>query len=121
MGKALIANWNCSTCGTVTTGANAAAKAGFLSLILLSAGHFFVDMYSSALGAFEPLLVHKLHLSLKQAGLIGGTMILFSSVMQPVYGYLSDRLHTRMFSALAPAVAGIFVACLGLAPSYAAV
>jgi len=73
-------------------------------------------MYSSALGAFQPLLVHKLHLSLKRAGLIGGVMILFSSVMQPVYGYLSDRLHTRMFSALAPAVAGIFVACLGLAP-----
>ncbi len=94
------------------------AGAGLFSLILLSFGHFFIDMYSSALGAFQPLLVAKLHLSLKQAGVVGGVMILFSSVMQPAYGYLSDRLHTRLFSALAPAVAGIFIASLGLAPNY---
>jgi MFS transporter, FSR family, fosmidomycin resistance protein len=39
-------------------------------------------------------------------------------VTQPLWGMLSDRFHTRLFSTLAPAVAGIFVASLGLAPSY---
>ena len=38
--------------------------------------------------------------------------------MQPVYGFLSDRFHTRMFTALAPAVAGIFIASLGIAPGF---
>jgi MFS transporter, FSR family, fosmidomycin resistance protein len=38
--------------------------------------------------------------------------------MQPAYGYLSDRLHTRVFTILAPAVAGVFISALGLAPSY---
>ncbi|HLW77614.1 MAG TPA: MFS transporter, partial [Bryobacteraceae bacterium] len=32
--------------------------------------------------------------------------------------YLSDRFHSRMFSALAPAVAGIFIASLGLARDF---
>jgi MFS family permease len=82
-----------------------AAKTGLFSLALLSFGHFFIDLYSSALGAFQPILVDKLHLSLKQAGMLGGLLIFFSSVMQPAYGYLSDRFHTRMFSALAPAMA----------------
>ncbi|HUS06702.1 MAG TPA: MFS transporter, partial [Bryobacteraceae bacterium] len=69
-------------------------------------------------GAFQPLLVDKLHLSLKQAGILGGLLIFFSSVMQPAYGYLSDRFHTRMFSALAPAMAGIFISLLVVAPTY---
>jgi FSR family fosmidomycin resistance protein-like MFS transporter len=38
--------------------------------------------------------------------------------MQPLYGYLSDRIRTRMFAVLGPAVAGIFISSLGLAPSY---
>jgi FSR family fosmidomycin resistance protein-like MFS transporter len=45
-------------------------------------------------------------------------MVCSSSVMQPAYGYLSDRFHSRLFSALAPAVAGIFITALGVAPSY---
>jgi FSR family fosmidomycin resistance protein-like MFS transporter len=95
-----------------------AVKAGLLSLALLSFGHFFIDLYSSALGAFQPILVDKLHLSLKQAGLLGGLLIFSSSLMQPAYGYLSDRFHTRMFSALAPAMAGIFISLLVVAPTY---
>ena len=92
-----------------------------LTLLLLCLGHFFIDLYSSALGAFQPLLVTQLGLSLRQAGIIGGVLIFFSSVMQPLYGYLSDRLHTRMFTVLAPIVAGVFISSLGLAPSFWAV
>lgn len=93
-------------------------RASLLGLILFSLGHFFVDLYSSALGVFQPLLGDKLHLSLTQAGILGGVMVFSASVMQPAYGYLSDRFHTRLFSALAPAVAGIFISSLGLAPSF---
>ena len=88
------------------------------ALLLLSIGHFFIDLYSSGLGAFQPVLVNKLSLTLKQAGLLGGIFIFFSSVTQPFYGYLSDRLHTRVFTVLSPAIAGIFVCSLVLAPTY---
>jgi MFS transporter, FSR family, fosmidomycin resistance protein len=93
---------------------------GFLTLSLLSFGHFFIDLYSSALGAFQPVLVPKLHLSLREAGILGGTLIFCSSVMQPLYGYWSDRLRSRLFTVLAPAVAGLFICMLGVAPNYAA-
>jgi MFS transporter, FSR family, fosmidomycin resistance protein len=93
-------------------------RTGLLGLVLLSIGHFFIDLYSSALGALQPLLVAKLSLSLTQAGILGGVLVFSSSVAQPVYGYLSDRFHSRLFTVLAPAVAGVFISSLGLAPSY---
>jgi FSR family fosmidomycin resistance protein-like MFS transporter len=87
-------------------------------LLLLSLGHYFIDLYSSALGALQPLLVARYGLSLFQAGTLGGLLSFSSSVMQPVYGYLSDRLHFRGFTVLAPAIAGIFISSLGLAGGY---
>ncbi len=93
-------------------------KGAVLTLVLLSCGHFFVDLYSSALGALQPLLVQSLGLSLTQVGILAGTFVFSNSVMQPVYGYLSDRFHTRMYCALGPGVAGIFVSALGLAPNF---
>jgi len=94
------------------------APGAILTLVLLSLGHFFIDMYSSALGALQPLLVDKFRMSLTQAGILGGMLLFSSSVMQLFYGWLSDRFHTRLFSALAPAVAGVFISSLGLAPGF---
>jgi FSR family fosmidomycin resistance protein-like MFS transporter len=96
-----------------------AARGALLTLVLFSIGHCFVDLYSSALGAFQPVIGEKLGLTLTQAGLLGGLMVFASSVVQPAYGYLSDRFHSRLFSALGPAVAGIFISSLGMAPSFA--
>jgi FSR family fosmidomycin resistance protein-like MFS transporter len=87
---------------------------GMTALVLYSLGHFFIDLYSSAVGAFQPVLVDRLHFTLTQAGLLGAVMTFSGSFVQPAYGYLSDRYHSRMFSALAPAVAGIFIASIGL-------
>jgi MFS transporter, FSR family, fosmidomycin resistance protein len=87
-------------------------------LVLFSSGHFIIDLYSIALGVLQPLLLVQFGLSLTQAGLLGGMLVFSSSVLQPVYGYLSDRFHTRLFSVLAPAVAGLFISSLGLASGY---
>jgi FSR family fosmidomycin resistance protein-like MFS transporter len=89
-----------------------------LPLVLFCLGHFFVDLYSGALGAFQPVLVGRFHLSFTQAGILGATLVCSSSVMQPLYGYLSDLYPTRLFSVLAPAVAGVFISSLMLAPSW---
>ncbi|MBI5086130.1 MAG: MFS transporter [Acidobacteria bacterium] len=89
-----------------------------IALILLSLGHFFVDLYSGSLGILQPFLVSRFSLSLTQAGLLGGLLVFSSSVTQPVYGYLSDRYRSRLFSALGPAVAGLFILGSSLAPGY---
>lgn len=93
-------------------------SSGMMTLGLLCFSHFFIDLYSSALSAFQPILVDRLHMTLAQAGVLGGLLVFSSSTLQPIYGYLSDRLHSKLFTALAPAVAGIFISLLGLAPSY---
>lgn len=87
-------------------------------LALLSVGHFFIDLYSSALGALQPLLLARYSLSLLQAGLLAGLLSFSSSVMQPVYGYLSDRLNFRGFTVLSPFIAGLFISSLGLAGNF---
>jgi FSR family fosmidomycin resistance protein-like MFS transporter len=92
----------------------------WLPLALFCLGHFFVDLYSGALGTLQPVLLDRFRLSYTEAGILGGALVFSSSVMQPVYGYLSDRLHSRLFAALGPAMAGIFISTLGWASGYAA-
>lgn len=96
------------------------ARTSLRLLALLSLGHFFVDLYSSALGALQPLLVERCRLTLTQAGILGGILVFSSSVMQPLYGFLSDRFPTRLFAALGPAVAGLFISGMGSAPGFGA-
>lgn len=88
------------------------------SLILLSCGHFLIDLYSNALGALQPLLIARHAMSLTRAGFLGGLLSLSSSVTQPLYGYLSDRFGFRGFTVLAPLMAGVFISCLGLASGF---
>ncbi|HEV8130078.1 MAG TPA: MFS transporter, partial [Acidobacteriota bacterium] len=88
------------------------------SVLALAAGHFLIDNYSSMLGAFLPFLHERLNLSLAQAGILGGALVFSSSLMQPLYGYLADRFQSKIFAALAPGLAGVFIASLGLAPNF---
>ena len=89
-----------------------------LPLVLFCLGHFFIDLYASALGVLQPLLVSRYHLSFTEAGILGGLLVFSSSVLQPVYGYLSDRFHSPLFSTLAPAMAGFFISSVAFAPGF---
>ena len=60
------------------------ARAGFIGLLLFSIAHFFVDLYSSGLGSFQPLLVERFGLSMTQAGMpcmmmVGGMPMMMTS------------------------------------------
>jgi len=95
------------------------ARATIISLTLFTLTHFMIDVYSGALGALQPLLIGPFRMNFTQAGILAGVLSLSSSVLQPGWGYLADRCHSRLFTALAPAVAGIFISSLGWAPNYA--
>lgn len=86
--------------------------------MLLSVAHCIVDIYSSALGALQPLLVAHFGLTLTQAGLLGGALVSSSYLTQPVFGVLADRVPSRLYAILGPLVAGLFVSSLGLAPNF---
>jgi len=80
------------------------------ALALLIAGHFVTDINTGALPALLPFLKEHLHLSYTMTASIILTFNITSSVVQPVFGYLSDRRSARW---LLPA--GCLVAPLGLA------
>ena len=81
-------------------------------LALLSLGHWSVDLYSSVSSTLQPLLVERFALSFTQAGMVGGTFMFSSSVLQLPFGLLADRVHSRLFSVLSPALAGLFLSGL---------
>lgn len=89
-------------------------------LALLALAHFTSDAYSSFFSPLLPLLVAKLHLSLTLVGTLVALASVSSSFGQPVFGYISDRLHRPYFVAFGPLVAALFMSAIGLAPGFGA-
>jgi FSR family fosmidomycin resistance protein-like MFS transporter len=90
-----------------------------LPLFLYCLGHFLVDLYQGSFGVLQPVLVDRFGLSFTQVGILGGAFVCSSSMMQPLYGYLCDRFHSRLFSALGPIVTALFICSLGRAGGFA--
>jgi len=88
------------------------------ALAILSAGHLVTDLNQGALPALLPLFKETLNLSYTMAG----TILLFgnltSSVIQPAFGYLSDRRPMGWFLPLAPFIACLGMSVTGLIPHY---
>jgi MFS transporter, FSR family, fosmidomycin resistance protein len=89
-----------------------------LILAVLCAGHFVNDSYSSIVYPLLPLLEARLGLSIAQVFWLAPLYAVSSSLMQPVYGIISDRYFRRFFAVAGPALTGIFISMIGLAPSY---
>lgn len=89
------------------------AAAGLGALAVLSVGHLVVDAYSSAYAPVLAILRERFGLSFAQVGWGAAVFAFSASVMQPLYGVLSDRLRTGMILALAPGIAALG---LGMAP-----
>ncbi len=89
-------------------------------LLLLAVGHFTVDAYSSFFIPLLPLLKASLHLSNTLVGALVALSSVSSSLSQPLFGLLSDRLRRPWLIGLGPLVAAAFMSTIGLAPSFAA-
>lgn len=89
-----------------------------LTLAALCAGHFVNDSYSSIIYPLLPLIKLKLGLTAAQVFWLAPLYAISSSLMQPVYGFISDRYFRRFFAVFGPAITGVFVSMIGLAPSY---
>jgi len=80
------------------------------ALAILSVGHFITDINQGALPALLPYFKEALNLSYTLSGVILLSANLTSSIIQPVFGHLSDRKPMGWFLPLTP-----FIACLGIA------
>lgn len=87
------------------------------TITLLSFGHLVLDSYSSFLVPILPLLAIKLGITPAQAGFLIPVMMISSSLMQPLYGIISDRYFKRAFAVAGPLIAAVFMSSIGLATS----
>jgi len=85
----------------------------------LSAGHLFTDMAQGSVPALLPFLIAKDHLSYAAASALVLAATISSSIIQPVFGHLSDRRSLPWLMPLGPALGGLGIALAGIAPTYA--
>ena len=90
----------------------------FKILLLLIAGHFVTDINTGALPAFLPFLKESLDLTYTLTASVILVFNVTSSVIQPIFGYFSDRWSIRWLLPLGPFVAALGLGLLGIAPSY---
>lgn len=86
-------------------------------VISILAGHFFHDIYTAAVAPLLPVLIEKLSLSLASAGSLSAIMQL-PSLINPLIGYLADRVNVRYFIIFAPAITATLISMIGFAPGY---
>jgi len=88
------------------------------TLGLLSIAHFVTDLNQGGLPALLPFFKEALHLSYTMAGTVLLSANLTSSIIQPIFGHLSDRKPFGWFLPLAPLIACLGISASGFAPNY---
>jgi FSR family fosmidomycin resistance protein-like MFS transporter len=87
-------------------------------MAVLSTGHLFTDIGQGSIPALLPFLITRDHLNYASAsGLILAATIA-SSVIQPLFGHVSDRRSLPWLMPLGPALSGLGVGLIGVSPSY---
>ena len=89
------------------------------SVLLVALSHAITDLSQGALPLLLPFLKSAFSLSYSQVGFIVLTQNLTSSVIQPIFGYISDRFPMPWLVPAGLLLSGVGMAVTGLAPSYA--
>ena len=91
----------------------------FARVGLLSVGHLMNDLYGNLITSLMPYLVIRGEISTTAAGFVLLVYLIGSSVLQPIFGLISDRTGRRAFAVVGPAWVGLAAAVIGHANSTA--
>ncbi len=94
------------------------SNASFPKAALLALAHFINDLYPAFLPPLLPLLVEKFQLTFTRAGILATVLSFSSSLTQPLFGYLADRLGGRTLILLGPLVCGVCLSFIGAIHDY---
>jgi len=83
----------------------------------LSAGHFILDAYSGFLNPIMPFIAAKIGITMTFAALLISISNLISSLSQPLFGFIADKIHHRFFIFWGLLSASIFLSFIGIADS----
>ena len=87
-------------------------------IYLFALGHFCVDWAQGAIPALLPYFVQNYGLSYQEAGSLIFANVLLSSVLQPVFGYYSDKISLPWLIPLGPLFCGLSISLIGFSSSY---
>jgi FSR family fosmidomycin resistance protein-like MFS transporter len=82
-------------------------------VVLLSAGHFVNDLFGNTMVSLTPYLIVRGSISTGAAGFLLLIYLIGSSVLQPLFGLMSDRSGRRMFAVLGPLWVGAGASAFG--------
>ncbi len=88
------------------------------AVIWLTLGHGMVDSYAGFINPILPFIAAKLGISLAVAACAYSISHLFSSLIQPVFGFFADKLHKRFFIFWGTLMCSFFLSLTGLVHSY---
>ena len=91
------------------------------AVYLFSLGHLSVDWCQGAIPALLPYFIRNYDLSYQAAGTLVFANVLVASILQPLFGYYSDRISRPWFIPLGTLFCGISVALMGFCKSFAAI
>lgn len=87
------------------------------NVITISGGHFLHDTFSAFLSPLLPELIDKLSMTLTQVGTVTA-LVQLPSILNPLIGYLDDKINLRWVVIFAPAVTATLMSAMGAVPSY---
>ena len=88
-------------------------KKNFLPILALAVGHLVTDLQAGALPIVLPHLKELFTLSYSQLAAIVLTQNITSSVIQPVFGYITDKRSMPVLLPFCAAMAGAWFAAIG--------
>jgi FSR family fosmidomycin resistance protein-like MFS transporter len=88
-------------------------------MTVLSLGHVFTDISQGSVPALLPFLIARDHISIAAASALVLAATISSSVIQPLFGHVSDRVSLPWLMPLGPGLGGLGIALVGFAPNYA--
>lgn len=86
--------------------------------LLLTLSHLATDMSQGALPALLPFFREAMNFSYTLAGSVVLFSNLSSSIIQPIFGFISDRVSMRWVLPLSPLIAAFGIGLTGFAKSY---
>lgn len=88
------------------------------AVYLFSLGHFATDWAQGAIPALLPYFIQNYNLSYRAAAALIFANVLISSLLQPVFGYYSDRISRPWFVPLGPVLCGTAITAIGFSTTY---
>ncbi|MBN2467680.1 MAG: MFS transporter [Deltaproteobacteria bacterium] len=79
---------------------------------------FLISLYTGLLPPLLPLFMKNLDLSLALTGSLVSVFSLFTSLLQPVFGWIADRIGYKVFIEWSPLWVGASIGMLGFCDSY---